>query len=577
MNPFVRRRSIRHTDRTLARAVFALVLAVYTATFCGVPDTPGGEIAFQTSSALARHGSLAIGGTPEAEILIAHAQDDSSATLLREGIGEGTFASSGIGHAVTGVPFYWVGRILALVRPSIQELHESRSYWGAPRSEYFEHLVAGWRNALFTALTCWLLVLSARRLGLERRHAWLGGVTYGIATFAWSQARSTLPDVQATLLVFLAFHLILQVRERYDRLDTPHRRTLAGIGLALGCALLTRVSLLPICIVLLAAAETVVGSGSRRIAASRWSPKGPLGTGRMRALAFLLVPFIACMGLHLALDQWRFGVFFVGDEVLGAGFLDHPMPTGVAGLLVAPGKGLLWMAPALLLLPWGIAAARARGETLWLLVTTGVFIGVLLPAATSASWHGAWTYGPRFLLPALPFLWLGVTFALKAVEERRHLRVLAVGLFCLGVLVQIPAALVDHATHEDLAQQAARLAWPTAEGRDEDAAEAERFDRIQWDWGFAAPWAHWRILRHRLAPFDDPDRRERFPVREIFHVDAEAVITPTLGRDIEFRHLAWVDQVRRLDMSVWPPALIVSMLLLVGTVLSFRGLDRSAP
>ena len=180
-------------------------------------------------------------------------------------------------------------------------------------------------------------------------------------------------------------------------------------------------------------------------------------------------------------------------------------------------------------------------------------------------------------MPALPFLWLRVMFALHTVEERWHLRALAVGVFCLGLLVQVPAALVDHATHEDLAQQAASIAWPTAEGREEGQAEADRFDRIQWDWGFAAPWAHWRILRHRLAPFDDPARRELFPVREIFHVDDDAVLSPTLGRDVEFRHLAWVDQVRRLDTSVWPPALIVSMLLLVGTVLSFRGLDRGAP
>ena len=67
MSPFIRRPSVRHTDRVLARSVLFLVLAVYVVTAGGLPDNPDGELEFQTTSAFARTGELAIGGTPEAE------------------------------------------------------------------------------------------------------------------------------------------------------------------------------------------------------------------------------------------------------------------------------------------------------------------------------------------------------------------------------------------------------------------------------------------------------------------------------------------------------------------------------
>ena len=76
-------------------------------------------------------------------------------------------------------------------------------------------------------------------------------------------------------------------------------------------------------------------------------------------------------------------------------------------------------------------------------------------------------------------------------------------------------------------------------------------------------------------PTGDPD--QPLATRENPRAATRPYLLALESWPVEFRHLAWVDQVRRLDRSVWPPALIVSLLLLVGTVLSFRGLDRSAP
>ena len=43
MSPFIRPKAVQSGDRILARAVFLLLLAAYTATFSGLPDNPDAE------------------------------------------------------------------------------------------------------------------------------------------------------------------------------------------------------------------------------------------------------------------------------------------------------------------------------------------------------------------------------------------------------------------------------------------------------------------------------------------------------------------------------------------------------
>jgi hypothetical protein len=249
-------------------------------------------------------------------------------------------------------------------------------------------------------------------------------------------------------------------------------------------------------------------------------------------------------------------------------FFSYPPLEGLLGILVSPGKGLLFMAPGLLLVPFGVTHRDGRDMRLLTHTALGVALAVATPIVFTQTWHGAWTYGPRYLLPMLPFLWLAVAVALD--KARPWIRRAAGAVFVFGLLVQLPASLVDHVTHQELALEAARVQWPEPGGATPREQDDARFVAIQWDPSFAAPWAHWRILRHRVAGLG-----EDFPLDDIFRIDRAVRASPGEDRERGFRHLAWVDLAQRLSGSVWPGVIFCGLALAVGIVLAVLALDRS--
>lgn len=533
---------LRRADRLAGGSVALLLLAVYLASFAGLPDVPDAEVEFQTASALVRTGRADLGGTPEAEALIAAGFGVAPGGAQRAGR---WYSRYGIGQALVGVPLYVAGSAFAAAWPRFEARHAQDTAWGAGRSEYFAHLAVGVRNSILGACTALLLVLSARRLGVGRAAAWGCGMSYGLATFAWPQARSGLSDVQATFFLMLAFHGIVRARARLAHLQAPPAGERIVLGACLAAAVATRVAVLPPALVLLAVALASVHAGRRTLVSGLW----------------IALPFALGLAWLAAWNRARFGSALetgYGHGLSFAGFFAADPLHGAWSLLVSPGRGLLWMAPGLALLP--LAFERERRDAFWWRTSLAVALAVLVPAACLRGWHGAWTYGPRYLLPLLPCAWIGVGFALESRRGRTSVgRALAAALFGLGLVVQFAGAAVDASTHLDLGLQAAREVWPTPEGVDEFEMEERRFEQMQWDWRFAAPWAHLRILRARAA-----GRGERFDARELYFVDVSRPLEPVHARERGFAHLAWVDFRGRLGGPVWPAALLCGALALLG-------------
>ncbi len=538
-------------DRAGALAIFALLLALYTLTFSGLPDNPDAEVEFQTVHSLAQHGNLALSDTPEARAIVAARFDVRPGGPGREAR---WYAWFGVGQALVALPFYAAGACLERSFPEVEIRHASFVEYGAQRSEYWRHLAVGWRNSLLAAATAALVFLAARRLGAARKQAWLAALLFGTTTFVWPQARSTLSDVQGMFFLCLACERWLRCRGE----SSGRMFALCIGGAALGLAVLTRVALAP--------AACVIGVAY--VASLHKQRANP------REYAALLAPLLCAAALFLLANERRFGSMFetgYGTALAGGTFFSSPPLPALAGLLLSPAKGLLWMAPLVLLVPLGWRMSRARGERAWPFVAAAASAAVIAPVVFTQSWHGAWTYGPRYVLAILPLLWPAVALALDRARERRGVFIAAVALALLGLATSLPGVLVDHMTHQDLAMQAARIEWPELGGRDERERDDARFLRMQWDWNFAAPWAHWRIAASRARGAQD-----EYSPRELFGVESDEPIHPQHARELGWNHLAWVDLKARLGGPFWIGPLCAALWLAIGAAAWRAGRERLA-
>lgn len=511
----------RALDRRLGWALFLVFAALYLATTVGLPDNPDAEVEFQTARSLAFEGTFALGDTPEAQAIEALGFD------VVRGVDGRTYAWFGVGQALFAVPFAWAGRAAAHVFPEIAERHAADQAYGFARSEYFEHLFVGLRNPLIGAWTCALVFLASRRLGAGRVAACFAAALFGATTYHWAQARASLNDVQATWALLLAC-------ERWLAWRTEERASHGIVcGAAVALTVLTRVALAPAALVL------VLWILVERVRARRH-------------FVFSTQAFVAALAAgaaaFVATNLARFGKPFetgYGAVLASGTFFSFPWYEGLAGLLVSPGKGLVWFASGLVLAVLGWRHVERR-VLLW---TLPIAAAIFAPVVATQAWHGAYTFGPRYVLPAAALLWLGVAPALERVwrSASRAALLACAAVFAFGFAATFGGVVVDTQTHLDLAAQCARTAWPELPGKDERERDDARFVALQWDFRFAAPFAHWRILGHKLSEGHDV-----YDARELFDVAQDEALQPGHERERGFRHFAWVDLRERLAGTVWP-------------------------
>jgi hypothetical protein len=301
------------------------------------------------------------------------------------------------GYAVAAAPFYWL----------------------AQRSERFNNIqTVMLLNPLLLAVTAVFLYATARLLNYSRQAAAMAALSFGLTTMAWPYARSFYREPLVGLGWMVGLYGLLAWRYRQQRLW-------AGVGFAALClTLLVKSSAIAgIPVVLLAA---LAGMNGRR----QWAKAGAL-------LAVVLVGLIV-------LFQVAFTLRFGGASSL-TNWTNWSWQTAlvrVYGQLLSPGKGLLFYGPTILLAGAGLVllALRHRATAL----AAGLPLLALVAAYSGyAAWYGGQSWGPRFLLPALPLFFVGVAAWWDDVRPKPLWRGLTVGLLLLGLLLQTAVATAD--------------------------------------------------------------------------------------------------------------------------------------
>jgi hypothetical protein len=203
----------------------------------------------------------------------------------------------------------------------------------------------------------------------------------------------------------------------------------APLGLALVTSYLTAVP------VLIVAAYALLGAWRRP---PRWvltAALAAMGTGAL-IVAPLLAYNWAAFGSPFSVGYGHLDGFEGMQQGLFG--ISWPNLTALRGLTIEQYRGLLWVAPIVILYPLGLIAmlraprCRALGA-----VSAAVAAYYLLVNSGYAYWNGGFSLGPRHMIPVLPFLMLAI--ASLWVEAGAVLRSLMVALGLVGAAVNIMA------------------------------------------------------------------------------------------------------------------------------------------
>ncbi len=364
------------------------------------------------------------------------------------------YSQYGPGQSLAAVPWVALGETLGRIVPKEQA--------GFPL-----RLVLASYNALIAAGICGLFAAAGLLLGYSRRASLLAAGVLAFCTFLWPHSRTFFSEPLVGLCLFASFYLLLlptapaRLSSRRDALFLLLSGGLSAAALAVKVQYV--VALIPFLVYL-----------------SWWALRG---SRELRHLTDVsaprrsILPLWWLLGLGVGLvPLFVYNLAFFGSP-LATGYgsdlksnFQTPLIEGALGLLVSPGKGLVWFAPPILLSILGFRSfARRHGAVALFVMLLAAAIVALFGMYTF--WHGDGSWGPRYLVPLLPFALLPMLPVMQRAvggassvtpSERRATKLsrLAVPvLAALGFAVSVLGVLVNFDTYVNIQTDAEVRYW----------------------------------------------------------------------------------------------------------------------
>jgi hypothetical protein len=304
-----------------------------------------------------------------------------------------------IGLPLLSVPVYWfLGH--AVLGPDVPG---GVSHLMDPEAKY---LVRAVTVSLPFALLGLILFQFLLSFGVPARNALWACFAYAFGTIALNHATIYSGHETAAFFIFSSFSILFQMSRAGA--SAGGRSTALGLlaGLCAGCAVL--------CDYMVAIYAVIIAVYAVSSTTSRASKISFAGGALLCAVALALYDQ-ACFGSpwstgysHLAFEPFR---EYTSKGLLG---IQWPDPRVMVALLGSVSRGLFFVSPVLLFALAGLVFLYRRAHS-----RREFWVMALIPAAALLiysgypGWHGGWTFGPRYLVPALPFLVLPMALAVE--------------------------------------------------------------------------------------------------------------------------------------------------------------------
>lgn len=347
--------------------LFLLLVALYLLTYNAIFHSSDGLAMFAAAENLLRRGHWDI------------------SQLEWMGLQQGTYGPDGLlycrkgpGTSLLALPLAWLGWAVPA--------------WGMVTTALL-------LNTLITAGTACIVAACVEGLGYGRRVSLAIGLIFGLGTLAWPYSKTFFSDPLAGFGLTLAALACLRYRQE------RHLRWAILAGIGLGLALVTRMANLVVAVPFaLSLAWDAISPPN--VPHPKWREAArSLRTG-WRPLGAFALPMLLALATLLTYNALRFGhpleSGYLPEERFSGNWLE-----GVAGLLLSPGRGLLLYVPVLwiALAGWpALLQKHHREGLLW----GAVALTYVALYGKWFMWHGGYAWGPRFLVPVVPLLCLGL-------------------------------------------------------------------------------------------------------------------------------------------------------------------------
>jgi len=324
------------------------------------------------------------------------------------------YPKAGIGQAILSVPFYVLARVVY-----------HRSGFGELESGYILRFVTSLIDPIAAAIAVVLLLHICFCLGYGVRTSVALSFAFGLTTPMWIYSKDFLTEPLTTALL-LGSILGLLAFKRSGR-----RRHLFLSGLCAAVAVLTKYAMILAVVPIIA---FFIGSC---LPMKHRSSELSGFSAVCRLLAFG-TPLVACAAIALSYNYARFGNIFESGysiETTREGF-GTPLLVGLYGQLFSSGKSLFLYAPILVLTLSGFSLFRRKFGAEALLFASIFVVSVLL-YSKFISWAGDGSWGPRYLVPFVPFLIIPVGSLLSSETAGKLLWGFFIFLAVTGFLIQV--------------------------------------------------------------------------------------------------------------------------------------------
>jgi hypothetical protein len=312
------------------------------------------------------------------------------------------------GQALLCMPWYALGQYVIAKLPGVP----------ADDTDLIVAFTSCLSSATFAALTVAFFFLLLVGIGISLRASLIASAILGMATpiFTYSAYLFSEP-LSAAIFTGVAWLLFGRTLDD-ESVPLP---TAAIAGLILGLATIIRpTNVLAIVVFGLA---LLAHNGKRGLRAAF-----AMGAASAVGVGILLVHNTVLFGGPLT-----FGYPTVAEGAKRLNGFDTPLVTGLYGFLLSPGKSVFIFAPPIILALFGLRALWQRNRGLAALAVLMPLTELLFYAKYS-QWEGGYCVGPRYLVPGVVLLCLGLGPAL--IAHRPWVKPLAALLFVAGFLVQ---------------------------------------------------------------------------------------------------------------------------------------------